>query len=67
MRKTLSWTLLAAFSLAGLGLSGCLAPTQYNGDIPVDHQGFAKRFDTVCRVTTADQAAKDACLGKQAQ
>ncbi len=67
MRNTLSWTLLAALALASLGLSGCLAPTQYGGDFPVDQQGFAKRFNTVCRVKTAAQAAKDACGSTQAR
>ena len=46
---------LIALLLAAGALTGCLAPTQYQGDIPVNHHGFAERMNAMCRLELADE------------
>jgi hypothetical protein len=42
-------------------LGGCVEPTQYQGLIPVDHRGLARRLDALCRAGAGDDVTQQAC------
>ena len=43
-----------AVVLTAVCLGGCFAPTQYQGNIPVDTAGFAERTAALCRLGMTD-------------
>jgi hypothetical protein len=51
----------------GLLAAGCPVPRQYEGDILVDHAGFAARMRQLCRLGHADPSMRGSCAESQAR
>jgi hypothetical protein len=53
----LAWLVAAALSW----LTACVVPKPYDGLIPVDHEGAARRLSVLCHFGVGDDIARAAC------